>query len=104
MDVVGVCDYEGEEHGLVDEPSAALWQRFVEDFVVQDRKGVIECGHDVLDLARGGVGPLLCLGALGFYALLLGLQDLLGDAAFVVELYELLLLPGQVVQPAGVAG
>jgi hypothetical protein len=33
-------------------------------------------------------------GALCLDALLLGLQDLLGDAAFVVELDELLLLSG----------
>ena len=89
---------------MVDEPACAPWECVVDDVLAQDRKGVIEGCHNVLDLALGGVGPLLGLGALGFDALLLGFQDLLGDAAFVVELDQLLLLPGEVVQAAGVAG
>ncbi|HEY4915860.1 MAG TPA: hypothetical protein VIH92_03040 [Solirubrobacteraceae bacterium] len=89
---------------MVDESASALRKLLVKDFVVQDRERIVERCHDILDFCCRGVGPLLGLGALALDALLLGLQDLLGDAAFVVELHELLLLSGQVVKPPGVAG
>jgi hypothetical protein len=104
VDGVGVADGEREEDGLVDEPADGGGKRLVDDFgLIQKEQGVIECCHDVLDLAVGGLGPLLGLGALSLDALLLGFQDLLGDTAFVVELDELLLLPGEFVQAAVVA-
>ncbi|HTA33963.1 MAG TPA: hypothetical protein VK721_11105 [Solirubrobacteraceae bacterium] len=95
FDSVGVAHDERQEDGLVDEPAAAGGERLVDDFGgVQKEQCILKCRHDVLDLAVGGLGPLACLGALCLDALLLGLQDLLGDAAFVVELDELVLLSG----------
>jgi hypothetical protein len=57
-----------------------------------DGQRLVEGLKDVCGLVGGGLNPALGLGALGFYALLLGLQDLLGDGFAVVELDELLLL------------
>ena len=67
--------------------------------VVEEQEGVVECSVDVLDLAVGGVCPLLGLGALGLDACLLGYQDFFIDAFFEVELNELLLFGDQFAQP-----
>ncbi len=59
---------------------------------VNDGQGLVEGLHDVCGFVGGCLDPFAGLGALGFDALLLGLQDLFGYAALVVELDELLLL------------
>jgi hypothetical protein len=41
--------------------------------------------HDLGGVVRGYLAPSLCLTALGFDAGLLGLQNLLADAAFVEQ-------------------
>lgn len=59
------ADGEREEDDLVDEPPAAVGEGLIEDsVVVQEDQGVLEGVHDVLDLAVGGVCPLLGLAAL----------------------------------------
>ncbi|HEY2141883.1 MAG TPA: hypothetical protein VGG98_07480 [Solirubrobacteraceae bacterium] len=70
---------------------------------VHEQQRVVQGVHNVLDLGLGGVGPALGFGALGVDALLLGFQDLFGDAAVVEELHELLLLAGEFPQPSLVA-
>ncbi len=57
-----------------------------------DGQGVIKGIHDVSRFVACGFDEALGLGALALNAGLLGLQDLLRYAAFVVELHELLLL------------
>jgi hypothetical protein len=101
---IGVDDHQPREDGLVRKPPAGLIELLVDDLAsVQKDERVIERLHHVLDLASGSVGPLLGLGALLLDPLLLGLEHLLGDAAVVVELDELLLLRGQLAQASFVA-
>ncbi|MGP0100286.1 MAG: hypothetical protein ACLPUT_01515 [Solirubrobacteraceae bacterium] len=89
---------------MVDKPADVVGERLVDDFGrVQKEQRVLERCHDVLDLAVGGLSPLPGLGALSLDALLLGLQDLLGDTAFVVELDKRLLLADEFMQAAVVA-
>lgn len=57
---------------------------------------------DLGDLELGGCGEALGGGAFGLDAGLLGLEDLLGDAVFVVEVQQLLLLGDQFADTAGV--
>jgi hypothetical protein len=88
-----VANDNADEHGLVDEPTAGRVERLVEDLaLIQQDQRVRERQHHVFDLARCRIGPLLGLGALLLDALLLGLENLRGYTAVVVELDELLLL------------
>lgn len=69
---------------------------------VDDRQGLVEGLKDLRGFVGSGLDPAVGLGALSFDALLLGLHDLFGDAAPVVELDELLLLILEGAQPAAV--
>ncbi len=68
-------DDEAAEDGMVEESPADGVEGLVENVVViEEGERIVEGLHDVLDLAAGGIGPLLSLGALGGDALLLGLE------------------------------
>ena len=62
---------------------------------VDEEQCVGECLVDVGDLVCGGSLPAFDLGLFGLDALLLGLENLFGDALLVVEVDELLLLVGE---------
>jgi hypothetical protein len=103
VDVV-VADKELLEQGLVDETADFLGRLLVAHLgVAEQRQGLIERLHDLGGVVRGYLAPSLCLAALSFDAGLLGLQNLLADAAFVEKVQELLLLAVQFLEPAGMA-
>src|ERR1700722_12771043 len=100
---IGAGGDEGMEDRLVDEPSLGRVGREVgQAALVDEAECILEGLHDVLDLACGCLRPAASLGALGLDSGLLGLQNLVGDLALVVELDELLLLSSEFPEPAGV--
>ncbi|MFI4990855.1 MAG: hypothetical protein ACHQHO_08090 [Solirubrobacterales bacterium] len=101
---VRVDDHQSQKDRLVGQPPTGVVESLVDDLaIIQKDESVIERLHHVLDLASGGVSPLFGLSALLLDPLLLGLEHLLGYAAVVVELDELLLLRGQLAQASFVA-
>jgi hypothetical protein len=87
------ADVQPVEDGLVHQPAEHGVGREIGLVAApDDGQGLVEGLHDVAGFVGGGLDELAGLGALGFDALLLGLENLLGDGLFVVELDELLLL------------